>query len=326
MTTTERHWKEYVPEAVSLYHIDRNENLDNDEDLQERCIRQNSLAPLDDSLRDRYHDIYRDSVGRELDGIAARMEVDGMYGEYLNHEMEMAVLIEDRNGSDISGLLIRNSSRTVMFYSLGLEIEGYMEDRCRRRHSEAYWCNRIRQVLRLRKGMYDEQILEMLGGATYGGELRIYFRAMFSELVSENPGKDFRTIRFHGDVTVAIADSRGGSGDHTVLPLDLTLPFMRENLFVDSQVHYSYTREICGMTRDWCGSTQWETGMRPVRRKLNGSLMTGHCRREAAYAETYRKGGCTRGDMDITRHRDVRYSNIFPCGSICPHCGTFWVD
>ena len=53
MTTTERHWKEYVPEAVSLYHIDRNENLDNDEDLQERCIRQNSLAPLDDSLRDR---------------------------------------------------------------------------------------------------------------------------------------------------------------------------------------------------------------------------------------------------------------------------------
>lgn len=225
MTTTERHWKEYVPEAVSLYHIDRNENLDNDEDLQERCIRQNSLAPLDDSLRDRYHDIYRDSVGRELDGIAARMEADGMYGEYLNHEMEMAVLIEDRNGSDISGLLIRNSSRTVMFYSLGLEIEGYMEDRCRRRHSEAYWCNRIRQVLRLRKGMYDEQILEMLGGATYGGELRIYFRAMFSELVSENPGKDFRTIRFHGDVTVAIADSRGGirrphrtaSGPHAAL-------------------------------------------------------------------------------------------------------------
>lgn len=36
-------WKDYVPRYVSLYYVDYNENLDSREDLQERCIRQNSL-------------------------------------------------------------------------------------------------------------------------------------------------------------------------------------------------------------------------------------------------------------------------------------------
>ena len=36
-------WKDYVPQSVSLYHADYRENLDEYEDLQDRCIRENNL-------------------------------------------------------------------------------------------------------------------------------------------------------------------------------------------------------------------------------------------------------------------------------------------
>lgn len=235
-------------------------------------------------------------------------------------------MLYERNDTYPAEGLIRNTSTTTMFYSLGLEIEGYQYGKCHRSKSEAYWCNRIRQILRLRKGLYDDRILEMLMAAAYGGELRIYFNAMFNDLVSGDSGQDFKTIRFYGNVVVAIADSRIGSGDHTLLPIDITLPFNRDNLFVDSQVHYSYADEICGMVHDWCDSTKWETGMKPIKKKLPQSRMTEHQRQEAEYVKTFRKGGCTTGDINISRHRDVYYINDYPCGHKCPHCGTFWVD
>ena len=74
----------------------------------------------------------------------------------------------------------------------------------------------------------------------------------------------FRTIRFHGDVIVAVANSFNGSGHHISLPLDITFTFVRDRLFVDSQVRYSYATEVCGMCRDWCDSTSWETGYKTV--------------------------------------------------------------
>ena len=40
----------------------------------------------------------------------------------------------------------------------------------------------------------------------------------------------------------------------------------------------------------------------------------------------YASGGCTAGDMNMLRHRDVYYINNYPCGNKCPHCGTFWID
>ena len=39
-------WKKYVPETVSLYHVDYRENLDEREDLQEQCIRNNNMGRL----------------------------------------------------------------------------------------------------------------------------------------------------------------------------------------------------------------------------------------------------------------------------------------
>ncbi|KAA4016976.1 hypothetical protein F3D60_31525, partial [Bacteroides ovatus] len=178
----------------------------------------------------------------------------------------------------------------------------------------------------LKKGEFDEKIEELVENATYGGELRIYFNAMFDRLISKDPENDFKSIRFHGNVVVAIADSRNGSGHHVRIPLDITFPFRRENLFVDSQVHYSYANEVCGMTNDWCDSTKWETGMIPFTGSVRKSRMAEYKKQEAAYEQTFRSGKCTFGDMNYKRHRDVRYSNEYPAGCRCPHCGTFWID
>ena len=108
-------------------------------------------------------------------------------------------------------------------------------------------------------------VKELVENATYGGELRIYFNAMFDRLISKDPENDFKSIRFHGNVIVAVANSFNGSGYHISLPLDITFPFVRDRLFVDSQVRYSYATEVCGMCRDWCDSTSWETEYKTVR-------------------------------------------------------------
>ena len=46
MNTNVQSWKDYVPQSVSLYYVDYRENLDEHEELQEKCIRQNDLMPL----------------------------------------------------------------------------------------------------------------------------------------------------------------------------------------------------------------------------------------------------------------------------------------
>ena len=59
---------------------------------------------------------------------------------------------------------------------------------------------------------------------------------------------------------------------------------------------------------------------------LKESKNVARMKREAELNKVFREGGCTRGDMDMSRHRDVTYVNEIPCGWHCPHCGTFWID
>lgn len=161
-----------MPKSVSLYFVDYNESLDEHEDLQERCIRQNSMLPLDEESSEWYSEQFSENLRIEMQDIKESMEKAGLGGEYAENEDKICDMLYDRNDTYPTEGLIRNTSTTTMFYSLGLEIEGYQYGKCCRKHSEAYWCNRIRQILRLRKGLYDDRILEMLMAASYGGELR----------------------------------------------------------------------------------------------------------------------------------------------------------
>lgn len=326
MNTANQSWQSFVPPSVSLYYVDYREDLDEHEDLQERCIRKNNLDAIREAVFDWYMEQERENLTGTIDEIERKMSENGRYEEFKEHAEEISDLIYERNDTDPTEDLIRHSTVTNLFYSLGVEIDGYNPYGNTRGESEAMACYRIRRALKLKKGQYDDEILELVQNASYGGELRIYFNAMFNKLLTGDSEADFRTIRFHGDVVVAIADSRNGSGYNITLPIDITLPFKRDNLFVDSQIHYSYADEICSMSNDWCDSTKWETGMKPSKGSILTSKMTGHQLQEAAYEKTFREGKCTYGDMNYKRHRNTFYINDFPCGSKCPHCGTFWID
>lgn len=317
----------YIPLAVSLYYVDYRDHLDEHEDLQQQCLQNNNLTPLYEKIDDWFMEQEIQNCQEELDNIHEKMSEDGREEDFDTHEDEIRDLLYQRNDTDPVEDLIKNTTTTNMFYSLGVEIDGYHDDWCGsyRGESEAMACYKIRRALKLKKGQFDDRISELVQNATYGGELRIYFNAMFNELVSEEE-KDFKTIRFHGDVVVAVADSHNGSGFDTTFPLDIILPFNRNNLFVDSQVHYSYASEVCGMCHNWCDSTQWQLGMKPIKKAIKSSKMATHLQQEAQYAKTFNTGSCSAGDMNINRHRGVFYDNSFPCGSHCPHCGTFWVD
>lgn len=318
----------YIPLAVSLYYVDYNDHLSEHENLQQQCLQKNNLIPLYEKIDDWFMEQETQNCQEELDNIREKMSKDGREEEFDTHEDEIRDLLYERNDTDPVTDLIKNTGTTNMFYSLGVEIDGYHENWCGgyRGESEAMACYKIRRALKLKKGQFDDRISELVQNATYGGELRIYFNAMFDDLVNSDEKSDFKTIRFHGDVVVAIADSQNGSGFDITLPLDLTFPFNRDNLFVDSQVHYSYASEVCGMCHDWCDSTSWELGVKPVKKSIKQSKMAAHMQQEARYAETFKAGGCSAGDMKISRHRGVYYDNNFPCGNHCPHCGTFWVD
>lgn len=326
-TAITQSWKSYVPSTTSLFYVDYRENLDNHEDLQEQCIRKNGLEAIREAAFDWYAEQEMTNLTEELDNIEKKMSADGRHEEFKEHAEEISDLIYERNDTDPTEGLIGNTSVTNFFYSLGVEIEGYdTYSGNTRKESEAMSCYKVRRALKLKKGQFDDGILELVQNASYGGELRIYFNAMFNKLLSDEPENDFKSIRFHGDVVVAIADSRNGSGYHVELPLDITLPFKRDNLFVDSEVHYSYASEVCGMRHDWCDSTKWETGMKPLEATIPQSAMIGHRQQEARYEKAFREGRCTFGDMNYKRHRNTYYINSFPCGSKCPHCGTFWID
>lgn len=47
---------------------------------------------------------------------------------------------------------------------------------------------------------------------------------------------------------------------------------------------------------------------------------------EAQYEATYKAGWCTFGDTKMSRHRNTKYINEYPCGTHCLQCGHFWID
>ena len=75
-------WKDYVPQSVSLYHADYRENLNEYEDLQDRCIRENNLKKLYERVLERYREQKADNLLRILDEIKEAMVIEGRKEEF----------------------------------------------------------------------------------------------------------------------------------------------------------------------------------------------------------------------------------------------------
>ena len=109
-------WKDYVPQSVSLYHADYRENLDEYEDLQDRCIRENNLKKLYETVLERYREQEADNLLRILDEIKEAMVIEGRKEEFEKYYNEITELIRQRNDTDPTDSLIKNSSAINMFY------------------------------------------------------------------------------------------------------------------------------------------------------------------------------------------------------------------
>lgn len=332
--------KKYLPTYVSLYYVDYRDDLSDRHhaDLLQECIGKNSLQPLDEAV----YDWWEYPEGEYMDAIRKAMEEDDLGELYEDNEDEIRDWLYEHDKSTPVEDLLSNTGGITFFYSLGMEVDGWHGGgfMCSpyRGESESMAAYRVARKLGIRKGTDSyERIEEMVSEAGGGGELRIYFETSIDELISgaeENRlhwttgdgKKDFKSMRFMGDVKIAIYNPGEGSGYETTIHLDKTFPFKRENLFVSESEKWDLESTF-GMCGDWLRGKDTPAMLyKSCRGAIRESKNAGRIKREAELTRVFRAGGCTHGDMDMSRHRDVHYVNEIPCGSHCPHCGTFWID
>jgi len=170
---------------------------------------------------------------------------------------------------------------------------------------------------------YDEAIDSMIENATHGGELLVYFELEIKDFIDTD---EVLSIQFK-NYQIGIIDHVQGSGDilETDIQSTLIVPFNLDNLYLEKEIKYNWTYSIAGMVSNWADSTKVEltsANVGDIRKSVNAEIQQA----EAKYNQTYKEGGCTLGDMDIYRHRNVTYINNYPCGNKCKDCGNFWID
>lgn len=312
-----------LPEKTYLRYVDYRDSFSDSLDAVQKAIQTGELESLDDCINydgEQEDESVAQYIKNVVDSLSREHDRDSVEAAAEEHHDELDAIIRERDHSDVIKDLLKHTGSEPMFYETGLSCEeAWSKDSIRRKERM-----RIKKHLGIKKSTWDKEIDSMLSDAGYGGQLVIYFYKPVGDMI----GGEARTIRFR-DPVIAIVDHGGGSGgDCELKGCILDLPFNRKKIFIDRCVRYSYTHEVCGMSDNWCDGTQvafpdvepavvWEE---------HESETEAHMLQEAEYSAVYAKGKCSFGDMNITRHRDTYYINDYPCGTKCPHCGTFWID
>ena len=318
----------YLPDYVNLYYVDYCDNLREHKELLQKSLSSNSLNPIQEEV----FDWWDYPEGEYLKEIRQTMEHDDLEELYEENEDEIRDWLYEHDTSTPVEDLLRNTGEISMFYSLGLEIDGWHSAfMCNnwRNTTEAQEAYRIRRKLGIEKNTPEAKLIDSIVQNAYGGgELRIYFSQPLSELLSDDPDKDFQQIHFKGEFAVAVYNAGEGSGDFEYINIDRTFPFIRSNIFISKSEKY-YLEDCFGMCSDWLDKSAapiFSMNKPKSCQKINESKNAARNLQDAEYTRVFKAGGCTFGDMDYRRHRDVYYDNNVPCGSHCPHCGTFWID
>ncbi|NMA74299.1 MAG: hypothetical protein GX963_09110 [Bacteroidales bacterium] len=320
--------KSLMNDKYYLLFVDYNDSLDEHADKLQEALETGTTEPIMGLIDWSFDEILsldnekkelKEKIQKKFD--ITEEEADGLMEKY---ECEIQDYIYNHDESTPIKDLFRNTSKQVVFYDTGYEME-----------SESWsWSDeeileeveRIKKIFNVTTSKYDENIRVMITQATYGGQLVVYFYEKIDDLLPEDPEKDFTKVDFK-DASIAIIDVYGGSGDHTeLIEHSFSLPFKRKNLTIDKTIKYNYTYSVCGLMSDWCSNTIVKLSHEKAEGEIKESRMNAHKAKEAKYNEVFAQGKCSAGDMDINRHRGVYYRNEYPCGNKCPHCGTFWID
>jgi hypothetical protein len=314
-----------MDKKYELISVDYREDLSNSLEIVQHCIQKQDPSKLDESIWEGSWEAEIEGVDcaiKELEDEVIRclpVEAEEAIDFIEEHRDEIEDEIRNRDHSNPLDDLIRHTTDPVCFYDTGLEWSGNYDteavDEC---------LKEIKHAFGIDMDKYDARLTLVLEQASYGGQIVVYFLGDIEHLLFGIDDAD--TIVFENP-TIACIDTVNGSGDHTELyGLKFALPLNMQNLFLDRCIKYSYVYQVCGLSEDFCASTD-VTFVKTSRQDIppeSGlhSLMD----QEHRYQETFKKGGCTFLDMDISRHRDVYYRNDYPCGNKCPHCSTFWID
>jgi hypothetical protein len=323
--------EELLPNYVCLHYVDYRDNLNGQVDLLQSCITDNSLDKVAEFVYDAFIDSEEDAMGQYMqrlrDDVVGSFDLDKNEADRLvfeTYEDEIRDMLYNKNNSDPVKDLMRNTDAFSIFLDTGLEIDTGSWQWTKKEQTS--WLNKIKRKFKINTTQWDKNIRMMLSQASYGGQLVVYFYETADSLIT-GTDKEWKSVSFTNPA-IAIINTCNGSGNHTHLKgHTFSLPFVRENIFIDKYFKYNYVSRVCDMSQDWCEDSQASFSIEKIRGKKSAvSPLVEQALEDRKFAENYRKGSCSFYDSDITRHRDVYYRNDYPCGDICPHCGRVWVD
>lgn len=325
--TNDKVWLKYMPSYVDLHYVDYSDSLNEHLELLQKCVEKNST----DSLYDEVFDWWEYAEEPYLKEIERKMEKDDLLYEFVANINDIEDWLREHDKSDPVNGLLRNTSDQTMFYSLGVEVDGAWTHCFMYDHYDDEANEQSAKIIRDKLGIADgtddaKLIMELCEEASYGGELRIYFKSDVQSLITEHgPENDWNIIHFKGKVCVAVWDNCNGAGYHVFVNIDKKFKFVRENLQISAcaeKYDYESSCGMCGYWLDDCDKPTFSFDKRGADKvKISESLS-----KERVFKKVYSEGGCSFDDNVMDRHHGVYYRNEVPCGWVCPHCGRVWLD
>lgn len=313
--------KDNMQKSYDLIYVDYNDNLDEQMDEMQKSIINGNFCNFDEKIDEWYWESRDNGASDVINDLKITLKNKGYsLDNFEDFEDTVYNIIYERDNSDTLKDLLKNTSKTPIFFSLNMYIDEDLD-------SIKRTLNKIKKILDidLSNKEYDKDILYLLNNRCYGGELGIFATPNYEDLLENKP------MKFGGDIKLAIVNYDNGSGFHTTLE-NFETPYyiFNKNIFIDETFKYNYSFAVCGMNSNWCEDceliiNQPKETDKIINIKPNEGLVT-FIKNDIEYDKIFKEGGCSFGDINIKRHRNVIYINDFPCGNYCKDCGTFWID
>jgi len=319
---------ELLPNSTSLIYVDYRDSLDEHPQLLQRCIHEGNRDALYEGIDDYWYQEAEWEGVKEyqkelIKDIQKKYECSEEEAEDYVEQNEDDIIEEIYNRCDDDTVkdLLRNTRNPICHYDTGYSID-----------EETWnWSNvkvrlermKLKHFLKITSSKFDKEIDMMLMQCN-GGQLLIYFEAEIDDFCRNEV---IKSISFT-DAYIGVVDHYQGGGDvmdGCLKGITITLPFNKENIFLEKSIDYNWTYSIAGMCSDWCEETKYSFGFEDVG-EVETSKTNNFLQREAKLDAKFKNGDCTAGDMKYDRHRNIEYINNYPCGNKCTKCGTFWID
>jgi len=308
--------KSEYPHGIDLYYIDYRDSLDEDIDTIMELVRDGYSQKLDESMTDydlshTWDEIEKNYL-RELGD-----DVDEISDELRDYIRDWCY---ENDTSNYQKDLLKNTRSQLFFIDTGVEAYENSEN--------------LGELVR-KFGMRDEKKIHAIKWITreqmYHSNISFYFHADVSDIIEALHRNDDEYITIDGAMIANVTRGNGSNwvSDDNVFQLVIPKKCFIANVYHDAEAGTGYGwHDICG---DW-NRDECSIGTSKKKHIKGYSYIEGETSyttlRERGYVKAWNdgKGVCTRGDMNIKRHKTTEYVNEYPCGTHCKECGNFWID